>query len=338
MSGSVYCPIRQSELVDASVSLTMVGATALVCCHPAAVIPRPREHGGDAKWVAQALGIPILDLSISMNPFAPPVPELAAGHLDALNRYPEPTDATALVAEVMGVPVERLLLTNGGSEAIALLAAVEPRGWVVEPEFSLYRRHLGEVDPAGLRWRSNPSNPLGTLAAATDQADVWDEAFYPLATGEWTRGDEGSWRLGSLTKLWTCPGLRIGYLIAPTAEQKGLAAARQPHWSVNGLVLDLMAELLARTDLPGWARAVAQLRQQLTSELRGLGYRVRDTQANWLLFDEAAGLRERLAPHGVLVRDCTSFGLPDVARMGLPLPTEVDRVVSAFAAAQRSKE
>jgi histidinol-phosphate/aromatic aminotransferase/cobyric acid decarboxylase-like protein len=299
-----------------------------------AVIPHPREHGGDAKWVAQALGIPILDLSISMNPFAPPVPELAAGHLDALKRYPDPTEATALVAETMDVPADRLLLTNGGSEAIALLAAVEPRGWVIEPEFSLYRRHLRGVDPSGLHWRSNPSNPLGTLAAATDRADVWDEAFYPLATGRWTRGDDGSWRLGSLTKLWTCPGLRIGYLIAPTPEQKAMAAARQPHWSVNGLVLDLMGELLARTDLPKWSRAVEELREQLASDLRGLGYQVRDTSANWLLIDGAAGLRERLAPHGVLVRDCTSFGMPDTARLGLPLPGDLDRVVTALAAAR----
>ncbi|MCU1345510.1 MAG: putative threonine-phosphate decarboxylase, partial [Acidimicrobiia bacterium] len=188
-----------------------------------------------------------------------------------------------------------------------------------------------------LHWRSNPSNPLGTLAAATDQADVWDEAFYPLATGQWTRGDDRSWRLGSLTKLWTCPGLRIGYLIAPSPEHKQTAALRQPHWSVNGLVLDMMGELLARTDLPAWSRAVDQLREQLASDLRGVGYEVRRTTANWLLIDNAAGLRERLAPHGVLVRDCTSFGMPDTARLGLPLPGDVDRVVSALAAAQASK-
>src|SRR4051794_35276058 len=269
-----------------------------------------------------------------MNPFAPPVPQLAGGHLDALSRYPDPTEATAQVAEAMGVPVDRLLLTNGGSEAIALLASVEPRGWVTEPEFSLYRRHLGAVDPSGLRWRSNPSNPLGTLAGATETSDVWDEAFYPLATGQWTRGDEGSWRLGSLTKLWTCPGLRIGYLIAPTPEQKALAAARQPHWSVNGLVLEMMGELLALTDLAGWSVAVDRLRDHLAGELRGLGYNVRDTAANWLLIDDAPGLRERLAPHGVLVRDCTSFGMPNTARMGLPSTSDVDRVVSAMAAAR----
>ena len=79
------------------------------------------------------------------------------------------------------------MLTNGGAEAIALVAAELGAGEVVDPEFSLYRRHLPTVAAGAGRWRSNPSNPLGALAAADDVAAVWDEAFWPLATGTWTR-------------------------------------------------------------------------------------------------------------------------------------------------------
>jgi histidinol-phosphate/aromatic aminotransferase/cobyric acid decarboxylase-like protein len=300
--------------------------------HDESVIPRPREHGGDALDVGRALGIEMLDLSISMNPFAPPVSKLAAAHLDSLDRYPDPRSATVHLAAALDVPLDRLLITNGGAEAIALVAKLEPRGWIEEPEFSLYRRHLVEVAPGGLRWRSNPSNPLGTLAAPTDRADVWDEAFYPLATGEWTRGDESSWRLGSLTKLWTCPGLRIGYLVAPSPEQAAQAAALQPRWSVNGLALSLLPELLDRTDLAGWHSATQALRDELGDRLAMLGFQVRDTDANWLLLDGAAGLRERLAPQGVVVRDCTSFAMPDTVRVALPLPQDLERVLKAFAA------
>lgn len=74
---------------------------------------------------------------------------------------------------------------------------------VCEPEFALHPRGDGP------RWRSNPHNPSGLLAGPAETAAVWDEAFYPLATGRWTRGDPGAVVVGSLTKLLACPGTGI---------------------------------------------------------------------------------------------------------------------------------
>ena len=207
----------------------------------------------------------ILDLATSMNPFAPNVASLAASHLDELARYPAEGDvraATASLAGAMGVEPQRLLLTNGGSEAIALVAAELGRGWVDEPDFSLYRRHLGRLDPQAARFRSDPHNPTGRLAGPEDRAEVWDEAFFPLATGRWTRGDAaqgGSVVVGSLTKLFACPGLRLGYVLAPAGDPDvvGRLEARQPRWSVNALALAVLPDLLAGADLPGWAASVA---------------------------------------------------------------------------------
>ena len=163
---------------------------------------------------------------MSLNPVAPDVAPIVAAHAGAIDRYPEPAAATAALAAAIGVPADRVVLTNGGAEAIALVAAELGAGEVVDPEFSLYRRHLAEIRPGAGRWRSNPSNPLGQLAAAADVAAVWDEAFWPLATGTWTRGDDTAWRLGSLTKLWACPGLRLGYVIAPGCGRR--AGASRP--------------------------------------------------------------------------------------------------------------
>ena len=108
------------------------------------------------------------------------------------------------------------------------MAAELGAGEVVEPEFSLYRRHLAEVRAGAGRWRSNPSNPLGRSPPPTTTPAVWDEAFWPLATGTWTRGDDAAWRLGSLTKLWACPGLRLGYVIAPDAAPARPASPGPP--------------------------------------------------------------------------------------------------------------
>jgi histidinol-phosphate/aromatic aminotransferase/cobyric acid decarboxylase-like protein len=296
------------------------------------------DHGGDVVAVARSLGVPpesVLDLSANMNPAAPDVARLAVAHLGALSRYPDPTvvgDATAVLAAAIGVSEDRLLLTNGAAEAIALVAAEEPAGEVVEPEFSLYRRSLQRVEAGAPRWRSNPNNPLGTLAGPDEQAAVWDESFWPLATGTWTRGDEGSYRIGSLTKLWSCPGLRLGYVIALDAATRARLAARQPAWSVNGLALALIPELLERTDLVRWAGIVASLRADLVDLWAALGYEPIPSAADWVLVPEALHLRAPLARLGVLVRDCTNFGLGDTIRVAVPDGTGLLRLADALVA------
>lgn len=289
--------------------------------------------------MAAALGIDVdhvLDLSASMNPVAPDPAPVIARHLDALGRYPDAAAATAALAATMGVDAGRLLLTNGGAEAIALVAAETGPGWADECDFSLYRRHLPSLQPSGVRWRSDPHNPLGTLAGAGVHADVWDEAFYPLATGRWTAGRPG-FTLGSLTKLLACPGLRAGYVVCPDHDARDRLAARQPQWSVNGLVCTALPELLTKVDLPSWAATVASLRTDLATVLTEHGLSVAPgATANWVLVKGGGDLRARLAPHGIVVRDCTSFGLAGVHRVAVPSPAGLDRLATALAASSEA--
>jgi histidinol-phosphate/aromatic aminotransferase/cobyric acid decarboxylase-like protein len=292
------------------------------------------SHGGDGARLAASLGIPpgqVLDLSASLNPVAPDPRPILAEHLDAVGRYPDAGAATEALAAAIGVQPGRILLTNGGAEAIALLAAELGPGWVDEPDFSLYRRHLAGLDRHGPRWRSNPHNPTGRLAAAGEHADVWDEAFWPLATGTWTRGDSenGAVVLGSLTKLLACPGLRIGYLLAGEALV-GRLAERQPRWAVNGLAAAALPELLDTVDLVAWCQETARLREQLVAILEDHGLYPEPSEANWVLV-KAPGLRDRLAPRAILVRDCASFGLPGVVRIAVPDHRGLDRLEQALA-------
>ena len=297
--------------------------------------PAPSAHGGDGARLAQSLGIPIdevLDLSASLNPVAPDLRKLMERHLDSLTRYPDATYATNALGKAMGVDPGYLVLTNGGAEAIALVAAELENGWIEEPEFSLYRRHLLRVEPHGPHWRSNPNNPSGLLAGGDERAEVWDEAFWQLATGTWTRGDadNGSIVIGSLTKLLACPGLRVGYVICPSEEVAGKIRWRQPQWALNGLVASGLPELLEETDLPGWARSVVQLRAELERLLRAAGFDPRPSDANWLLL-EAPGLRDELARRAILIRDCSSFGMPGVVRIAVPSERGLERLELALA-------
>ncbi len=296
------------------------------------VAPPPADHGGDGARLAAALDIDpdeVLDLSASLNPGAPDVVALAARHLGSLCRYPDAADATAALAAAIGVDADRLVLTAGGAEAIALVAGDQGTGHVEGPEFSLYERHLR---PGGGRWRSNPNNPLGTLAAPDDRAAVWDEAFWPLATGTWTRGDadRGAFVVGSLTKVFACPGLRVGYVVAPTPDAADRLRRRQPLWSVSGLACALVPDLLERADLPAWQAAVTRLRADLTTLLRHHGHIVAAADAPWVLVSPADDLRPRLAAHGILVRDCASFGLVDTVRVAVPGPAGLDRLAAAL--------
>ena len=284
-------------------------------------VPPPARHGGDGARVAAALGLDpadVLDLSASVNPLAPDVAVVAARHLRSLRCYPDPAAAGDALAEAIGVARSRLLLTNGGAEAIALVAA-EIGGHVDEPEFALHPRG------GAPRWRSNPHNPTGLLAPAGEHAAVWDEAFYPLATGTWTRGDPDAVVVGSLTKLLACPGLRLGYVLADPDLVDRLRR-RQPGWSVSGLAAAALPELLATADLPGWSAGIAELRAELTALLHAHGLEPLASDANFVLCRRAAGLRSRLIPHGVVVRDCATFGLPDHARVAVPDATGLDRL------------
>lgn len=292
-------------------------------------LPPAGAHGGDGPAVARALGLDpadLLDLSQTMNPLAPAVAPMVARHLDTLGRYPDPGPATRELAAALGVDPERLLLTNGGSEAIHLVAAELGGGVRSEPDFGLHPR-----SPDGPRWRTDPHSPSGALAGPQERADVWDEAFYALATGRWSAGrDTASATVGSLTKTFACPGLRLGYAVADPDLVDRLRA-RQPHWSVGTPALAVLPDLLAAADLPGWADGIRALRRELTDLLAGHGLSVEAADAPWVLVHRE-GLREALAPHGVLVRDCTSFGMPGVARVAVPDADGLQRLARALQA------
>lgn len=264
----------------------------------------------------------MLDLSQNLNPFAPDVEALVGRHLDTLRRYPDSRDATVLLAEAMGLEPGRLLLTNGGSEAISLVAREIGGRVAAEPEFALHPRHT-----SGPVWRSNPHSPSGRLADPEVNVDVWDEAFYPLATGRWSAGrGEGAVTVGSLTKTFACPGLRLGYLVS---DDVGRFARHQPQWSVSTLALATVPDLLERADLPGWCARIAAARSALTEQLRGRGLLVHAADAPWVLVRHA-GLRAALAPRGVLVRDCSSFGMPELTRVAVPDDEGLARLVEAL--------
>ncbi len=177
---------------------------------------RSRSTAATASRVAAALGLDpagVLDLSASMNPVAPdPVPVLAR-HLDATR--PLPGSATGDRGAGRDARGRRTTACCSPTAAPRPSPSSPPScgrgGSTSRTSASTGATWRASID-GGPRFRSNPHNPTGVLAAPDDRAGVWDEAFYPLATGRWTRGDvdRGSVVVGSLTKVLACPGLRLG--------------------------------------------------------------------------------------------------------------------------------
>ena len=89
--------------------------------------------------------------------------------------------------------------------------------------------------------RTRTTRP-GRLAPADERADVWDEAFYPLATGRWTRGDGDAVVVGIADQAVRLP--RPAGRLRARAGRRSRLRARQPTWSVNGLAVAALPDLL----------------------------------------------------------------------------------------------
>lgn len=291
------------------------------------------SHGGDGPHLAAALGVPvdqILDLSASFNPAADDPLPLLGRHLEALRHYPDDSPARLALASTLGVGADRVVITNGGAEAIALVAAAHPTGWAEQQDFSLYRRHLTNLDPDGPRWMSDPNNPTGQLANTDTHAFVRDEAFYVLATGRWTRGQSDGYVVGSLTKAFACPGLRIGYVIAPDEASAHQLEQRRPRWSVNSLIASALPEMLAGAKPQQWRKTIASLRAETDQVLGDHGLIASRSDTNYLWVPHAPGVRSALMPHGVLVRSGASFGHPNAIRVAVPNGSGIERLQAAL--------
>ena len=204
------------------------------------------------------------------------------------------------------------MITAGGSQAIALVGDhLRAAG-----SKSRTSRSTAATCPAS-RWAlpagaPTPTPPVG-WPRGDDRVAVWDEAFLPLSAGTWTRGRPG-WGLGSLTKAFACPGLRLGFAVAPDERAAAAVRHRRPAWAVGSLGCAVLPELLARADPAEWTANRGRSRRT-DAGAQGPRADAPAVRRPWVLAAAAPeGLRAALARHAVVVRDCRSFGLPDRAR------------------------
>lgn len=193
----------------------------------------------------------------------------------------------------------------------------------------------------------NPNNPTGTLlavgqierllrAARQDGTIVVvDESFMDFIAND----QEYSCRpllhqydnlviIHSLTKFYAIPGLRLGFALASPSLTVKLHQAKDP-WNVNLLAQAAGVAALADTEYQIASReTVKREKDSLFSSLNNLaGIKPFLPSVNYILMDisqsghNAPQLRQVLAEHNILIRDCSNYpGLsPSYVRLAVKL-------------------
>ena len=203
---------------------------------------------------------------------------------------------------------------------------------------------IGIHKPA-LTFLCNPNNPTGVYTNRDDITKlastlsdiggilVIDEAYANFVEDRWEsepltqRGNVILLR--SMTKDYALAGLRLGYSVASPEITKMLASL-QPDWSVNSLAQAAGIVSLADNDYLISARqTIEDIKMYLISELESQGFIVPVTNVNFVLVEtnDAHKLRTQLLSKGIVVRDCTSFGLPNYIRIGIRKLQDCEKLV-----------
>jgi L-threonine-O-3-phosphate decarboxylase len=241
--------------------------------------------------------------------------------------------------------------TFGEYARAAALMGAQRHSWTAQPEEAFHinpeavLQTLQRLAPR-LVFLCNPNNPTGTYlvvdtimawAAALPQTLlVIDEAYLPFASGAasviGTRC-ANLLVLRSMTKAHALAGVRLGYAVGHPQVIRALALVRPP-WNVNALAQ--AAGIAALHDQAHVTQTLAQLRHAkdtLLQELGALNLVCVPSCTHFFLLHvgEATACRKALLQHGILVRDCTSFGLPEYIRVATRRAQENDRLLAALA-------
>jgi histidinol-phosphate aminotransferase len=156
---------------------------------------------------------------------------------------------------------------------------------------------------------------------------VVDEAYLPFANGLASvvyQAGKNILVLRSMTKDFGLAGLRLGYAVG---DESVIALLRrvQPPWSVNTLAQ--VAGVAALGDPVNLVRSLEQLagaKEELAAGLTRVGLNPVPSATHFFLVRVGNGgaFRRTLLRRGLLVRDCTSFGLPAYVRIAARRPEE----------------
>jgi threonine-phosphate decarboxylase len=312
------------------------------------VFPKREVHGGTGKREREKNRNNVLDFSASTNPF-PPSFEWHCDP-DILAYYPDDgyAELKSRISATFRRPSDEICVGNGSIELIRIFCSVALRGkgktfFTESPTFGEYAlsarlaggKRADTPQKTDVSFICNPNNPTGILQKKNemlyhleemkshDGLLFSDEAFIELSDPAQSIVDERDpnlFVLHSLTKSFSVPGIRFGYGFGNPDIIEKIEITRPP-WSVNAFAEAYAMEAFRHIgELTVSRAAIVQQRDRLTAGIEDLGMHCNPSSANYILVEyghEVSSLCARLSNHGVLVRDCTSFGLPTCIRIAV---------------------
>ena len=108
----------------------------------------------------------------------------------------------------------------------------------------------------------------------------------------------------------------------------------RPPWSVNAYAEAYALQAFRHMDaLAASRRFIQKERDRLSSQLNAIGFSCYPSSVNYLLIEtgrNATAFSSHLEPYGILVRDCTSFGLPTCIRVAVRTREENQILIEAL--------
>jgi len=263
-------------------------------------------------------------------------------------RYPEiaAESLRGLLAGKLALNTSNISLGNGSIDIFYRIAQAfhNKKSIIVTPTFSEYSkacsvnehniRHchrenlfvdIDKFQPE-LVWLCNPNNPDGYCTDSKELQVLFytyphvtfiiDQSFAEFTLQETLKADsvlefKNLILIYSMTKRYTIPGLRVGYVISSESLINHLDKFRIP-WSVNTLAIEAGKYFINMEDTTFDLNSLMNEKNRFQKEINRLGiFNVQDTHTPFFLVEILKGktcdLKGFLLSEGILIRDATSF-------------------------------
>ncbi len=316
-------------------------------------------HGGISGEELQGLDREIVDFSVSVNPCAP-LPYI--NNIADIDKYPSRMSEKfcRVISNFYKISPDEVLPLGGATEGIYLLpnffsspAGIFPIYGDYLDAFSRYNieveefKTLPDLCDSDLFLIVNPQNPTGDYYTREQicafarrnphTTVVIDEAYQEMGQGcESCIGESQEKNivvLRSLTKATGWPSLRAGFFVGDSALLSKFKQRVLP-WQITSQQLNLIEYFYDNYDqFRGTWNHFDSIRTQLLSDLSELPLEIIDGRAPFITFilPKNVSLQQKFfREYGLLIRDCSSFGLENNYRIMPQCVSDNRKLLSAM--------